>query len=243
MNVNFVLTGGSLIEPYRRAIKSAEVHNAPIVLWHVGDRPDIDVACRKVDVPTWLENQPANVIYSYLAYKLARRYGGMWLGLDIISFRSAFHLLGSHEIVVSRDVPDDDTAVEHKYNDNFLCQPSSKIIWEICETAKQKILQGGLQWGAVGPVHLTKFVQRYPDKMVGASFGALNGFSGSTIWKWYCSIQKPPANCCTLHCYATAYPELFYREDIAEWVQNHPDFFEAVKNAPCYPKVDPAIYI
>lgn len=245
MNTNFILTKGELISPYRRALLSAQKF-AHIVLWYGRDAPNIDgidVECRKVDVPTWLENQPANEIYSYLSYKLARRYGGLFAGLDTISFRPAFDLLGDKEIVVSRDVPDYNTTCVHPYNDTFICEPQSKLMWHICESARQKILKGGLEWGQIGPMHLTKFVQNYPDKMVGAPFGALNGLEGSTVWKWYCSLEKPPANCRILHCYATAYPELFYQEDIEAWVRTHPDFYNAVQSAPCYPKVDPAIYI
>jgi hypothetical protein len=178
------------------------------------------------------------VIYSYSAYQIARRYGGLYLGLDTLSIRPAFDLLGDKEIVVSTDVPDDNTTCVHRWNDNFVCQPSSQVMWEICETAKQKILNGRLGWGDIGPIHLSRFVQNYPDKVAGAPFPALCGFEGSTIWKFYLGIEPPPVGTRVLHLFASAYKELFYDGDIAAWARKYPDFAQYAKSD----KVDPMIF-
>jgi hypothetical protein len=241
MTVNFILTKGQLIKPYKRAIKSAQRHQSPIILWYGGEKPDmkgVDAEARRVNVPTWLEDKPGCVIWDYLAYYLAYKRGGLFLGLDSHTIASAMDLLGDKEVVVSRDVPDDNHTCIHPFNNQFICLPDSAVMFEIRAAAKQRIRSGFLDHGSTGPALLTWFVDKYSDKMAGAPFPALCGFEGSFIWKFYLGVEPPPEGTRVLHLFASAYKELFYNGDIDTWIRQHPylsDFATASN-------VDPAIY-
>jgi hypothetical protein len=189
-------------------------------------------------VPMWLHDKPGCVIWDWLAYKLAYQFGGLFLGLDSHTVASAVDLLGDKEIVVSRDVPDAESHCRHPYNNQFICQPGSEVVFKIRAAAKQRILGGFMSHGDTGPALLTSFVDKYPDQIAGCPFPELCGFEGSLIWEFYLGVRPPPSNTRVIHLFAGAYPALFYDNDIDTWIRMHPDFAKYAKS----PKVDPTIF-
>ncbi len=241
MKTNFILSKGPLIKQYKRALKSAERHEQPIVLWYGDDKPDVsglDVETKKLEIPAWLQSAPPAAIFDWLGYDLGYKYGGLYLGLDTHTVASATDLLGDKEIVVSRDVPDDEHHCIHPYNNHIICQPGSEVMFKIRAACKRRILSGFLSHGDTAPALLTDFVRRYPDKIVGAPFPALCGWEGSYIWKFYLGVEPPPPGTRVIHLFASAYRELFYDDDIDSWVRMNPFFGQWAQG----PKVDPAIF-
>ncbi len=245
MVTHFILTKGELIPQYKRAIRSAQVHGGHIILWHSGYEPDltgVDAEPRKFNIPAWLQNSPGYEIFDWVVYDLAYRHGGLFLQLDTYSLRPAGDLLGDKEIVVSRDVPNDNWTCKHPWNNIFVCQADSKILYDMRAAAKTRIKAGGTVLGDTGPALLTDFVWHNPDKMAGAPFPALCGWEGSYIWQFYCGMEKPKDSVRVIHLFSTAYPELFYDGDIEAWLTTHPDFSWVRQFTTAWPKVDPVIF-
>lgn len=216
--VHFFLTRGKLRWQYRRALETARVHEAPIILWHqgeIGDAPD-GVEARRLDVPSWLENAHASTIYDVSALKTLYEHGGMALGLDSISLRPAFDLLGDAEAMCGSDVPFVDGRymselgheVADPFNNHLIARVGSAVVGEMLEEAWKRVVDADQRWGATGPLLLTEFA--CSGRLAVAPFPALCGWEGSYIWRFY-QGEQPTPDVRVVHLFSSAYPAEFSR--------------------------------
>lgn len=213
MTVHFFLTHGDLTWQYRRALDTARVHGAPVVLWYVGNRPDGDYDMRPIHVEPWLRDASPQVLYDVLALQTLYEHGGMTLGLDSISVRPALNLLpAGKDLVVCSDVPFIDGEyrsalgwpVADPFNNHLIAARRSGVVAAMLGEAKRRLGKGDSRWGATGPLLLTEFVHTYPKRIVVAPFPSLCGWEGSYIWRFY-QGEEPGPDVRVIHLYSSAY--------------------------------------
>lgn len=232
MQVNFILTSGPLTPEYCRAIRSAKVHGAPIVLWHCGPRPDVtglDVHLAPIAIPDWLHPQNQCHIYDVLAYHIAYVHGGMVLGIDTISVRPAWDLLGDADVVLSRDWPatrvgdveGNAANLAYPYNNNFIAKQGSDGALALFTEAKRRIINDPEIWGTTGPWMLSQFVDG--KRIIGAPFPALCGWAPGYVWRFYLGLETPGPDVRVIHLCSSAYRALYERR-YDDWARENPAY-------------------
>jgi hypothetical protein len=215
--VHFFLTWGELRWQYRRALETAKVHGAPIILWYLGPEPDVPegVEPLRLVVPPGLQDAHPATLYDICALKKLFEHGGMALGLDSISVRPAFDLLGNAEVMVGSDVPlqiirgyvsELGQVVSDPFNNHIIARAGSHVLWEMYEAALARAKD--TRWGATGPLLMTEFVHR--GDVAVAPFPTLCGWEGSYIWRFY-DGEEPGPDVRVIHLFSSAYPEQFAR--------------------------------
>lgn len=223
--VNFILTSGKLTPQYRRAIRSAAIHGAPVVLFHTDSRPDVtglDVHTEKITAPVWLSGLAHAHRWDILAYKIAYEYGGLMNGLDTISVRPALDLLSpAHDVVVSTDCPPGHQN-PYPYNNIFIARKGSDAIAAMYQEAQHRAIWEQEVWGYTGPLMLTQFVEGR-DRVAAAPFPTLCGWEGSTIWRFYLGLEEPGPDVRVIHLFSSAYRAL-YEGRPNDWALENPAF-------------------
>lgn len=223
--INFILTSGELTPQYRRAIRSAAVHDAPIVLFHAGDEPDVsglDVTTEQLVAPRWLDNLAHAHRWDVLAYQVAYEHGGLMLGLDTISLCPALGLLDDdHDVIVSTDCPPGHQN-PHPYNNILIARQHSDAIGEMYEEAERRARFDPEVWGYTGPLMLTQFVEGH-ERIAAAPFPALCGWEGSYIWRFYLGLETPSPDVRVIHLFSSAYRAL-YEGRPNDWAWDNPRF-------------------
>lgn len=235
--VHFILLGNELTETYRRAIRTAAVHEAPITLWVASVSPDIEypdvsdlgnVECLRWPVPSSYLSKQAAHVYDVLAWRIGMLFGGLVIGLDTISLKPAWDLLGNNELVVSEDWPKEDHANwPNCYNNNFLCKSKSGIMGTVYRKSLEEFVHDK-QWGATGPLLLTQMVRDYPEQIGVAQYPTLCGWSPGYIWRFYLGLERPHPNTRIIHLCQTAYRLLIERR-YDEWAAQYPDYADPVR--------------
>jgi hypothetical protein len=194
--VHFIYLGGPFEWQHWRAVETAKVHGASIVLWQADD---MQPAREPSDVPRlpdalyqWLEvprlhlDHPialANV-KDYYAWKILYEYGGLYLDLDTISLRPCWDLLTRDVCVSSEHEPGFDAG--HPYNSAVvLGRQGAPALALLAERAKAVLDSGESRWGKCGPHLLTDFVPSLPASFDVAPFGILNGWRDDTVHRYY----------------------------------------------------------
>jgi hypothetical protein len=232
--VHFILVAGELIPDYERAIRTAKVHGAPILLWYVGNKPKgikrLGIEALKIEIPDWLAHLEKAHIYDVLAYKIAYEMGGLFLPLDSISLQSAWHLLPSDkEMAFSTDWPAaDHERFPHYYNNIFISRMGSQMPLLLFAEATRRVLYEKEEWGFTGPLMLTDFIARYSDRVVGTPYNTLCGWSSGYIWRFYLGMERPPPETCVIHLFRQAYRLLAERK-YDEWAAVYPAYAGPVK--------------
>jgi Glycosyl transferase family 2 len=237
--VNFLLIKGGLTPCYRRAILTAKVHDAPIVLWCAGDRPDVsglDVELRLLELPAWAEKlqNPAH-LYDVLAWKIGYEQGGLVLGLDTISVKPAWDLMTIQDLVVSTDWELGNTDIrsgnmgDHRFNNNFLARKGSPIILEMYKEAERRAIYEKEIWGYTGPCLITDFIKRYPKYITGAPYPALCGLSSGYVWRFYLGLEEPGPDVRVIHLCSQNYLALYERR-FEDWARANPVYAYDVAN-------------
>lgn len=223
MNVHFILTSGPLIPTYRRAIRSAKVHGLPIILWHVEDAPDVsglDIECRPLHPTICFKGKQQAHLFDSLGYWVGMTNGGIILGLDTISIRSAVDLLGKRDVVVSTDWPKEDRNTwQDCYNNNFLCKNGAPSVIDLYSESVRRIIQEKETWGYTGPQLLTAFVKR--GDIHAAPYPTLCGWSPGYIWRFYLGLERPTEDTRVIHLCRSAYHLLDDRK-YDEWAAQYP---------------------
>jgi hypothetical protein len=221
--VHFILLGGELTPEYRRAIKSAAVHEAPINLWCTGSTPDttgLNVKVRHTVRPPEAKGRETAHAWDVLAYQIGYYHGGLVIGLDTISLRPAWDLLGDADVVVSTDWPDADLSERpDPYNNNFLARPLTGAALALRMEASRRFKYDQETWGYTGPKMLTSFVDE--GIIRAAPYPALCGWAPGYIWKFYLGLERPPADARIIHLCATGYADLYHRRYEA-WAEKYP---------------------
>lgn len=239
MQTNFILTSGALTPQYRRALKSASVHGLPVVLWHckfpAPDVTGLDVEVRWIHQPEWLRPQNQPHVYDVLAYKIGYEVGGLVLGLDTISVRSAADLFNycrdDCEVIVSTDWADGDSncgmhnGVRQPYNNNFICRKGSELMLAMSVQAHKNICYAPEVWGYTGPLLLTEFMK--DPRMGAAPYPALCGWSPGYVWRFYLGLEAPDPNTRVIHLCRSAYLAL-YEWRWQEWADANPGYADSV---------------
>lgn len=214
--VHFFLTWGPLRWQYRRAIETAKIHGAPIILWYVGKEPSVPdgVEALRLVLPPGLQDAHPATLYDICALKKLHEHGGMALGLDSISVRPAFDLLNGADVMVGSDVPLDmrgyiseaGHGVADPFNNHIIARRGSHVLEEMFETALDRARDP--RWGATGPLLMTEFALR--GDVAVAPFPTLCGWEGSYIWRFY-QGEEPGPNVRVIHLFSSAYPADFAR--------------------------------
>lgn len=234
MNVNFILLGNELRSGDLRALKSAAVHEAEVVLWCCGDRPsvpvDLDVRLEPLISPDWIPKgeQPAH-LFDLLAYRIANNCGGLILGLDTISIRPAWDLLTA-DVVLSTDWPPEDLGVrKDPYNNNFLARARSLGTAILRSEATWRMLDSDIEkkWGYLGPLMLTDLVKHNPGVITAAPYPALCGWAPGYIWRFFLGLERPSPETRVIHLCRSAYLDLFEGR-YEKWAHDNPEFATAV---------------
>lgn len=228
--VHFILTAGELRPQYRRGLESAAIHGAPVILWHTGQAPEVEVETRPLAIPSWLAGEHPAHIADPLLLQLLYEHGGMFLGLDTISIRPALDLL-TKELAVSLDVPWADYVgserhIDHPFSMHLIGEQGSYLIGELYDEACHRVktwAPSQKRWGYTGPALLTSYVLSNLDRVDIPPFPTLCGWEGSFIWRYYLGLEQPSPETRVIHLFSSAYPELF-AGDIDGWLRRHPEF-------------------
>lgn len=237
--VHFILTGGELTPDYRRAIISARVHEAPIILWHVAPvitscnsfLRDLNVETRHIELPfgsTLLNEKNKAHLYDVLAWLLASKHSGLFIGLDTISIKPAWDLYPTPrvadfagDLVVSQDWPDDDPLRgESPYNNNFIAGSNCVCAKALFNHSIRLIRSDEeLKWGATGPLLLNE----HRNLFIPAPYPTLCGWSPGYIWRFYLGLERPDPSTRVIHLCKTAYIDL-YEGRYDEWARKYPAY-------------------
>lgn len=201
--VHFIYLGGEWCPQYDRAIETAEVHEAPIIVWAATPCDEIaeshtlldsEVEIRAFDVPDWLRDHPiqlANVKDLY-AWRILHKYGGLYLDLDTISLRPVWDLL-TRDVLVSYELEPPEYVNEHPYNSAVVAaRKGAPVLAEMAERALRILAADVSQWGACGPRLLTEFVAAQPERFDVAPLGVMNGWRDGTIRRYYRGERPGP---------------------------------------------------
>jgi hypothetical protein len=220
--VHFVYLGGPFLWQHWRAIETAKIHDAPIVVWHSEeptgehwDAIDPDVRTIPLESPAWLRDhpiQPANDkdlwAWSLLWWGGPRGNSvGLYLDLDTISLRPAWDLL-TRDVCVSREhEPGFDAG--HPYNSAVVIgRAGAPTLLELRDRASDILDSGETRWGKCGPHLLTEVVAAYPDAFDVAPFGALNGWRDDTIYRYY-EGERPGPDVRVVHLFSSSRMDSF----------------------------------
>jgi hypothetical protein len=222
--VHFVHLGGAFLWQHARAIRTAEVHGAPITIWHTDDPHPRDwswptfaettrrhVLFRSLDLPRWLRDHPiqlANVKDLYV-WRILHQHGGMYLDLDTISLQPCWDLL-NRDVLVSSEWPHyPDWEPEHPYNSAVVvARAGASALAELATRALVILESGESRWGKTGPHLLTHVVRERPDAFEAAPFGVLNGWRNATIPDYY-DGARPGPEVRVIHLYSSSWYDRF----------------------------------
>jgi len=218
--VHFIWLGGEFLWGHARAMSTAHLHGAPIIVWCASPIPrwrvaDLKVNCgvhveeRTLELPDRLRDHPirlANVKDLY-AWQILYEHGGLYLDLDTISLAPVWDLLDRDVLISSEHEPGFDAG--HPYNSAVVAaHRSCVVVRELAERAEEILKSGESTWGAIGPHLLTEVVGRHPGAFSIAPFGALSGWRDDTIYRYY-DGEPPPEGTRVIHCYSSSRPDRF----------------------------------
>jgi len=213
--VHFIYLGGEWCWQYDRAIRTAGVHGARVILWAV-DPPDSRASnfeTRTLDVPDWLREHPiqlANVKDLY-AWRILHEHGGLYLDLDTISLRPVGDLL-TRDVLVSYELEAPEYVNEHPYNSAVVAaRRGAPILAEMAERALRILAADVEQWGACGPRLLTEFVTAQPECFDVAPLGVLNGWRDGTIRRYYRG-ERPGPDVRVVHLFSSSNKAAFHAD-------------------------------
>lgn len=213
--VHFIHLSGDLEWQHWRAVKTAQVHDAPILFWTTQDvvsqLPGLGI--RHLQVPDWLREhpiQPANV-KDYYAYRILREHGGMYLDLDTISLRPAWDLLTADVCVSTEFSPGQEAGAKHN-TAVILARKGAPILMCLEMEARMLLAEGESTWGAVGPHLVSAVARKHPDDFSPAPYGALNGWSYHSIGDYYANPRDPGEECRVIHLYSSDHLGKFYAD-------------------------------
>jgi hypothetical protein len=225
-SVHFILTGGELHERYRRAIRSATVHEAPIHLWHTGERPytsGLPLAVTMPLEPPVSGLHPAHV-WDVLAFLVAAEHGGLVLGLDTISVRPALDLLGEYDLVASRDFSEEEMAggiTASPYTMTFVARQGSDLVRAMYEESLRRARQERETWAFTGPDVLRDFIDTDP-RASGVPYPALCGWNSRYIWRFYFGYEEPHPNTRVIHLFSQGDVKPLFWGDFETFIMEHP---------------------
>ncbi len=212
--VHFIQIGADWCWQYNRALVTAQVHDAPIILWTdnmpLELPPLMPVEFRPLDIPDWMRelDVPTVAIKDVYAYRVLHEHGGIFLDLDTISLRPAWDLLT--DLTVSTEFPKDDEA-GRRYNTAVMLGRRGAPVLKAIAGAAEVMLRAGLAtWGALGP-HLVSDWP-YEGEIFGAPYRALNGWSYHTIGDYYDNPRDPGEEVRVIHLYSSDHREQFLED-------------------------------
>jgi hypothetical protein len=217
--VHFIYLGGEFLWQHWRAVETAKVHDAPIVMWCAakgsGEYWDA-VDCAKhtlVYDPELLEHpiQLANVkdffAWSMLLWGTLDRTPGLYLHLDTISLQPCWDLLTRDVCVSSEHERGFDAG--HPYNSAVvLGRGGAPVLSELRRRSREVLESGESRWGKCGPHLLTDVVAEHPDAFDVAPFGVLNGWRDDTIHRYY-EGERPGPDVRVVHLFSSSRMDSF----------------------------------
>lgn len=210
--VHFIQIGTDWCWQYQRALVTAEVHDAPIILWTDNMPlealpPMLPVQFRPLEVDDWLYEHPIRLanVKDLFAYRILHEHGGIYLDLDTISLRPAWDLLT--DLTVSTEFPPGDEA-GRRYNTAVMLGRRGAPVLKTLAGAAEVMLRAGVStWGAIGP-HLVSDWP-YRGEIEGAPYRALNGWSYHSIGDYYANPRDPGPEVRVIHLYSSDHLEEF----------------------------------
>lgn len=214
--VHFIYLGGPFVWQHWRAVETAKVHDAPIIVWYANDRQPtgddwqrVTASKRSVTVDEELLDHPIRLanVKDLVAWSLLWWRGGLYLDLDTISLRPAWDLL-TRDVCVSSE-HDDGFHAGHPYNSAaVLGRDAAPVLLELRDRAQAILDSGESRWGKCGPHLLTDVVAEQPDAFDVAPFGALNGWRDDTIHHYY-EGERPGPDVRVAHLFSSSRRESF----------------------------------
>jgi hypothetical protein len=194
--VHFIYLGGPFEWQHWRAVETAKVHDADIIMWHAvpgsGEHWDA-LECQKQELahdpallghPIQLANVKDLYAWSLLWWGSTFDCAGLYLDVDTISLRPCWDLLTRDVCVSSEHEPGFDAG--HPYNSAVALGRGGAPALRLLRDRAQDILDSGeARWGKCGPHLLTEFVASLPESFDVAPFGVLNGWRDDTIHRYY----------------------------------------------------------
>jgi hypothetical protein len=219
--VHFIHLGGPFEWQHARAIVTAAVHDAPIVVHHADDPSrwaweqiadrEVQVEMRPLELPAWLRDHPIQLanVKDLFVWRILGAEGGLYLDLDTISLASVWDLL-TRDVLVSQEWPDlTDPVAQHPYNSAVVAaRAQAPVLAELALRAFAILGSGESRWGKTGPHLLTRVVAENPDAFDVAPFGVLSGWRDDTIDAYY-DGARPGPDVRVIHCYSSSRPERF----------------------------------
>ncbi len=209
--VHFIQIGADWCSQFNRALITAQVHDAPIILWTdnmpVDMPPLFPVEFRPLEVDDWLRVHPIRLanVKDLFAYRILHEHGGIYLDLDTISLRPAWDLLT--DLTVSTEFPKGDEA-GRRYNTAVMLGRKGAPVLHALAGAAEVMLRAGVEtWGAIGP-HLVSDWP-YDGEIMGAPYRALNGWSYHSIGDYYANPRDPGEEVRVIHLYSSDHREQF----------------------------------
>lgn len=228
MSVHFILTAGDLTPQYRRAIRSATVHAAPITLWYTGERPDVTdlplARTLKLQAAELEGLHPAHV-WDVLAFLVASKHGGLVLGLDTISVRPALGLLGEFDLVASRDFSEEEMAggiTASPYTMTFIAKQGSDLVEAMFKESLRRAREEPEVWAFTGPDVLRDFIDAHPSRASGVPYPALCGWNSRYIWRFYYGYDEPHPNTRVIHLFSQGDVKPLFWGDFKQFESEHP---------------------
>ena len=226
-SVHFILTAGDLTPQYKRAIRSAVVHEAPINLWYTGEKPDTEglplARTLKLEPPE-LDLHPAHV-WDVAAFLIASEHGGLVMGLDTISIRPAFDLLGGYDLVASRDFSEEEMAggiTSSPYTMTFIAKPGSDLVRAMYHESLRRAQEEPEVWAFTGPDVLRDFIDNHPDRAAGVPYPALCGWNSRYVWRFYFGFETPHPNTRVIHLFSQGDVKPCFWGDYDRFIEEQP---------------------